>query len=150
MFKHGKHLQPGHKDYGMKPKPHAGGPASHPQAGQLKEHTPAHPVEHGTPPKHVEETHPGETQPHPTTGVHAFHAHHTGGGHYTSHTHHGDSHPDGKHVETQDHDSHEDMLSAMHEAFPAENEADEEREGPADGTEYAKELAEGISGSKVA
>jgi hypothetical protein len=149
MFKHGKHMQPGHKDYGMKPKPHAGGPESHPQEGQHPMGHAANAHEHGTP-KHVEETHPGETQPHPTTGVHAFHAHHTGGGHYTSHTHHGGGGGGGGEVETRDHGSHADMLSAMHEAFPAENEADEEREGPADGTEYAEELAEGIGGTKVA
>jgi hypothetical protein len=128
----------------MKPKPHAGGVEKHPQTGQHPMGT-HHPVEHGTPPKHVEETHPGETQPHPHTGVHAFHAHHTGGGGFTSHTHHGDGS-----VETQEHPDHAAMLSAMNEAFPATNEADEEREGPADGTEYAEELAEGISGSKVA
>lgn len=68
--------------------------------------------------KHVTETHPGETQPHPVTGVHAFHAHHTGGGKYTSHTHH-----DGGDVETRQHGSAEDMHQSMHEALPGDQEA---------------------------
>lgn len=145
MFKHGKHVQPGQKGHPMHPGAHPGGKTIAPEHGQLKEHTAAKPVEHGTPPKHVEHTHPGETQPHPETGVHAFHAHHTGGGHYRSYTHHGDGS-----VEPQDHDTHADTLAALHQALPAQEEADEEHEGPADGTEYAQELSSGIGGSQVA
>lgn len=145
MFRHGKHLQPGQKGHPMHPGAHPGGKKIEPEPGQIKAKTPAHQVEHGTPPKHVEHTHPGETQPHPETGVHAFHAHHTGGGAYRSHTHH-----DGGEVETREHPDHADMLASLHEAFPAQEEADEEHEGPSDGTEYAEELSSGIGGSQVA
>lgn len=64
--------------------------------------------------KHVTVTHPGKTKPHPTTGVHAFHAFHSGGGKYESHTHHAD-----KTVEKRQHPNEEDMHSAMNEALPA-------------------------------
>jgi hypothetical protein len=94
---------------------------------------------------HVRETHPGETQPHEHTGVHAFHAHHVGGGRYHSDTHHGDGS-----VEHNEHPHHEHMMAAMHEAFPPQEQADEEHEGPADGSEYAEELAEGVGGVEAA
>jgi len=138
-FRHGGgaiHPKPGprpvgsqrHGEAGVTPKQHAHGGSS---AGE----------------PHVAETHPGETQPHPETGVHAFHTPHAGGGQYRSHTHHGDGHPKGMHVETREHDSHEDMMAAHHEAFPPQDEADHEQEGPADATEYSEELAEGIGGA---
>ena len=63
--------------------------------------------------KHVTETNPGETQPHPQTGVHAFHGHHVGGGKFKSHTHH-----DGGDVETRDHASADEMHQAGKEALP--------------------------------
>jgi hypothetical protein len=69
----------------------------------------------GSTEEHITKTHPGTTQPHPETGVHAFHANHTGGGKYTSHTHH-----DGGQVESRQHENAADMHSAMHEALPAE------------------------------
>ena len=128
-----------------------------PHGGPIKPDKGARPVhEHGKPPlnkpeahqkaeaetPHVRETHPGETQPHEHTGVHAVHVHHAGGGRYHTYTHHGDGT-----VEHNEHASHEEMLSHLHEAFPAQNVADEEREGPADGSEYAEEMAEGLGGS---
>src|ERR1700690_865587 len=70
--------------------------------------------------KHVTETHPGETQPHPSTGVHAFHGHHVGGGKYKSYTHH-----DGGEVEQRDHQSAGEMHQAMHEALPDDQENQE-------------------------
>lgn len=141
------HDKDGHAHFGAS----KGGGPMHPQKGQVPvHHSPkGHGAEeqHGTPPQHVEETHPGETTPHPETGIHAFHAHHVDGGHsYVSHTHHGASHPKGRHVETRTHDSHEDMLAAHHEAFPPQEEADEEHEGAADGTEYADLLGGGVGG----
>lgn len=66
--------------------------------------------------EHVTKTHPGETQPHPSTGVHAFSAHHTGGGKYTSHTHH-----DGGEVETQQHGSGQEMHDAMVKTLPGDD-----------------------------
>ncbi len=63
--------------------------------------------------QHVTQTHPGETQPHPMTGVHAVHAHHKGGGAYTTHTHH-----DGGDVETNDHGSAAEMHGHMQQALP--------------------------------
>ena len=83
-------------------------PASHPKEKGMAPHGEAGP-------EHVTKTHPGETQPHPMTGVHAFHGHHVGGGKYMSHTHH-----DGGEVETQHHESADDMHSAMAEALPSE------------------------------
>jgi hypothetical protein len=73
------------------------------------------PAEAGSTPEHVTKTHPGETQPHPQTGVHAFHAHHTGGGQYTSHTHHDDGT-----VQTQQHGSGEEMHDAMVKTLPGD------------------------------
>jgi hypothetical protein len=64
--------------------------------------------------EHITKTHPGATQPHHITGVHAFHAHHTGGGKFTSHTHH-----DGGEVETRQHDNEVDVKDAHEQAFPA-------------------------------
>jgi len=108
MYKHGKFgNHPGAvKSTGSKVEP-----ASTPQE---KEHGPAQaPHGGGGGPEHVTKTHPGETQPHPVTGVHAFHAHHVGGGKYMSHTHH-----DGGDVETRHHPDHADMMNAHEEAFP--------------------------------
>lgn len=70
----------------------------------------------GTPPKHVTETHPGETQPHPQTGVHAFHGHHVGGGKFVSHTHH-----DGGEVQTQHHGNADEMHDAMVKTMPGDS-----------------------------
>ena len=67
-------------------------------------------------PEHVTKTHPGETQPHPVTGVHAFHGHHVGGGKFMSHTHH-----DGGEVETQHHGSGEEMHDAMRKTLPGDS-----------------------------
>ena len=74
--------------------------------------------------KHVTETMPGKTQPHPTTGVHAFHANHVGGGKYESHTHH-----DGGQVETKHHESAGDMHQAMNEALPDDQQGQGQEQG---------------------
>jgi len=91
--------------------------------------------------EHITKTHPGTTQPHPVTGVHAFHAHHVGEGKYTSHTHH-----DGGDVETRQHDSAGDMHSAMMEALPSEGRGNMESADrlPEDG--FGEELG-GIGGN---
>jgi hypothetical protein len=99
---------------------------------------------HGqTGPEHVTKTHPGETQPHATTGVHAFHAHHQGGGKYMSHTHH-----DGGDVETRNHPNHSEMSSAASEALPP----DEQGEGNDmhDGGMDFSEALGGIGGTDTA
>jgi hypothetical protein len=88
--------------------------------------------------KHVTETHPGTTQPHPRTGVHAFHGHHTGGGHYESETHH-----DGGDVEVRQHQNAEEMHDAMSASLPGEN-IDEREEGDL-GEDYGSNLG-GIGG----
>ena len=80
--------------------------------------------------EHITKTQPGATQPHQVTGVHAFHANHTGGGKYTSHTHH-----DGGEVETRQHGSADEMHQAATEALPSEGQGDMESAGrlPDDG-----------------
>lgn len=70
----------------------------------------------GATPEHVTKTNPGETQPHPETGVHAFHANHSGGGKYISHTHH-----DGGDVETQHHANGQEMHDAMVKTLPGDD-----------------------------
>lgn len=67
-------------------------------------------------PEHVTKTHPGETQPHPETGVHAFHGHHVGGGKFVSHTHH-----DGGEVETKQHGNAEEMHDAQQKTLPGDS-----------------------------
>lgn len=78
--------------------------------------------EQGEAVQHVNETHPGETQPHPTTGVHAFHVHHVGEGQYRSHAHLADGQ-----VETQDHPDANSVREAADQAFPPD-----QQEVPAD------------------
>ena len=126
---------------------------SHP--GQLKsagEKTPpaSSPQEKGQAPhgdvgeKHVTETHPGETQPHPTTGVHAFHGHHVGGGKYKSTTHH-----DGGDVETRSHATAQDMHQAMAEALPDDQEAQNGQDNDIrDGNGDFSEQLGGIGGNE--
>lgn len=90
--------------------------------------------------KHVTETHPGETQPHPTTGVHAFHGHHSGGGKYKSFTHH-----DGGDVEERQHESAGDMHSAMNESLPDQGgDMNQSQDG---GMDYGADLG-GIGGQQ--
>lgn len=71
--------------------------------------------------EHITKTHPGTTQPHPETGVHAVSIHHAGGGKYVSHTHH-----DGGQVETRQHGSAEEAHQAVQEALPSEGQGDME------------------------
>jgi hypothetical protein len=109
MFKHGSFRHhPGEASSTGSKTP----PASSPHE---KEHGPAQAPHGQAGPEHVTKTHPGETQPHPVTGVHAFQAHHQGGGKYKSHTHH-----DGGEVETREHPNHGDMMNSMNEALPDE------------------------------
>lgn len=129
---------------------------SHP--GQVKsagEKTPpaSHPKEEGHAPqgdvggkgeKHVTETNPGETQPHPVTGVHAFHGHHVGGGKYKSHTHH-----DGGDVETRSHATAQDMHQAMKEALPDDQESQDGQDNDIrDGNGDFSEQLGGIGGNE--
>lgn len=99
-------------------------PSDHPgKVGSTGSKTPpaSTPKEKGSAPhgdvgeKHITETHPGKTQPHPVTGVHAFNGMHKGGGKYESHTHH-----DGGDVEVRQHGSAGEMHSAQQEALPDE------------------------------
>ena len=92
--------------------------------------------------KHVTTTHPGLTKPHPSTGVHAFHAQHLGGGRYQSHTHHEDGT-----VEKREHPDHADMMSALHEALPPEEQGTGEENDQRDGgMDFAEQLGTGIGG----
>jgi len=102
------------------------GPAQSPHGGSSEEH--------------VTKTHPGTTQPHPTTGVHAFHANHTGGGKYQSHTHH-----DGGEVETREHPSAGDMHAAMSDALPDDQQGDGMNDQHNGGQDFGEELG-GIGG----
>ena len=120
-----------------------------PKAPAVKEPGAEHDREHGehqaphggSAEEHVTKTHPGETQPHPVTGVHAFHAHHTGGGKFRSHTHH-----DGGDVETREHGSHEEAMSAHDEAFPSEQ-GEPDGDEAMGGMDFEKSLG-GIGGTE--
>jgi hypothetical protein len=101
----------------------------------------------GSTEEHITKTQPGVTQPHPVTGVHAFHAHHAGGGKYTSHTHH-----DGGEVEKRDHGTAEEMHQAHQEAMPGQDASQgSEQQVAADGDmgEFGDSLM-GIGGGQQA
>lgn len=92
--------------------------------------------------EHVTKTHPGETQPHPATGVHAFQAHHSGNGQYKSYTHH-----DGGEVEAQQHNSADEMHAACQSCLPAEGgTGDMTKDMRSGGNDFAEELG-GIGGA---
>ena len=110
MFQHGKFRSTGEK--GPKPAP---AEKSMDKTKEMVHGKAQQPHGGGDTVEHITKTHPGTTEPHPVTGVHAFEAHHVGGGKYTSHTHH-----DGGEVETRHHEGAADMHSAMHEALPDE------------------------------
>ncbi|MBU6231666.1 hypothetical protein KGP36_03275 [Patescibacteria group bacterium] len=93
----------------------------------------------GSEEKHVTETHPGETQPHPVTGVHAFHAHHMGSGKFKSHTHH-----DGGEVETRHHPNEADLHQAHKDAFPDEF-GDDDGTSQGEGSDFSDSLS-GVGG----
>jgi len=80
-------------------------------------------------PEHVTMTHPGETQAHPATGVHAVHVHHTGGGKHTVHVHH-----DGGHVESHHGLAQHEAKQMVDEHLPAQ---DGEQHQEPDGDEGA-------------
>lgn len=82
--------------------------------------------EHGAV-EHVTKTHPGETQPHEKTGVHAVHIHHTGGGKFTTHTHMEDGS-----VQTDHHENAAAMHDHMHQQFPTEEGDDMQHDQNAD------------------
>jgi hypothetical protein len=138
-FSKGKFVKPGAKP---------------PEANKTAPDSGSRPVsEHGKPQasqgghageKHVQETHPGATQPHPTTGVHAFSAHHTGGGKMTSHTHHDDGS-----VDTKQHDNEADAKGAMDEAFPSQHGPNEHDE-PMEADDYSDALGGSIGGAEQA
>ena len=94
--------------------------------------------------KHVTVTHPGKTQPHPATGVHAFHANHMGGGKYESHTHH-----DGGDVETKQHENHADMMAAMNQALPDDQQGEQMPMHDDMHGDMADSMAGGIGGAQV-
>ena len=132
MYSHGKFTKPGAvKSTGEKTPP-----ASTPHE---KEHGQAQSPHGGGGMEHVTKTHPGKTQPHPVTGVHAFHGNHMGGGKYESHTHH-----DGGEVETRQHGSADEMHQAMKEALPGDAEMDQ-RGADMTGSDFSGAL-DGIGG----
>lgn len=94
------------------------------------------------PEEHITKTHPGETEPHPVTGVHAFHAHHVGDGKFVSHTHH-----EGGEVERREHPHESDMHQAHQEAFPSQGEGEH---NPDDGSmgDFGESLG-GIGGNAM-
>jgi|SRR5579864_1751718 len=82
-------------------------------------------------PEHVTKTHPGETQAHPVTGVHAVHTHHIGGGKYMQHTHHGDGS-----VTSEPHENLESAQSAERDSFPTAEGDDAQHDQNADNDSF--------------
>lgn len=138
----------------VKPGSNAVGPNIHPKPG-------THPVEKNGKPdskpqaphntageKHVQETHAGKTEGHPVTGVHAFHAHHTGshsggGSSYTTHTHHDDGI-----VDSKENQSHDEMTASQNEAFPPQEQADNQPMDD-DGSGMGDDMGESVGGMAV-
>lgn len=131
-------------------------PTLHERAAGVPPEKEKHAQKHGAPmaphnassaERHVTETHPGHTQAHPETGVHAFHAHHTGshadgGSQYSTHTHHDDGT-----VETRENRSQDEMEQDHREAFPPGTET---AEGENQQDNFRDELAGGIGGEATA
>ena len=153
-YKNGKFLPAGkvaHKPGATKPtissRPHGSAPE---KDKHVEKHgAPLAPHDqHGE--KHITETHPGKTKPHPETGVHAFHAHHTGehasgGPAFATHTHHDDGT-----VETKENRSQDEMEQDQHEAFPEPmNESAENQSSDGGGEDFAETLGEGVGGVSV-
>lgn len=133
-FNKGKFTKPG----AIKSTGEKGPSEARPSSTGAKETQPAH-GDGGE--KHVTETHPGQTQPHPTTGVHAIQAMHVGGGKYKSHTHH-----DGGEVETRHHEEENGMHQAMKEALPpAENNGESQQDDHDGGMPFGEVLG-GVGG----
>jgi hypothetical protein len=109
------------------------------------------PTEKSAPPhgdvgeKHVTETHPGKTQPHESTGVHAVHIHHMGGGKYQTYHHH-----DGGDVEVKHHQTADEAHQAAHESLPGEQIGDNQGRDIRDGGQDFAESLGGIGGNEVA
>ena len=136
MFYRGKHgVSPG----SIKSTDEKTAPASTPQEKDKGPAQAPHGGDSGE--KHITETHPGQTQPHPVTGVHAFHAHHTGGGKFTSHTHH-----DGGEVETRQHPHEADVHAAHEEAFPSSGDNQDQGNDMRDGGMDFSESLGGVGG----
>lgn len=141
-YQHGKFVKPGTKSEA----PSVGkkvGAGANPQGEHEQKHGAAQAPHGGSSEKHVTETHSGQTQPHPVTGVHAHHAHHTGGGQYTTHTHHEDGT-----VESKQGLSHPDMVADREQALPSEDGSNEMPNEPMgdDKSQYA-DMMSGIGGS---
>jgi hypothetical protein len=98
----------------------------------------------GHTPEHVTKTHPGETSPHPATGVHAVHVHHVGGKHepeahgsgsqghqFMTHTHHADGS-----VETTHHADMNAVHDHMTQMFPTSEGNDSQHDQNADSDSY--------------
>lgn len=147
--------------------PSAGKPVGKPMAKPMEKKGigagGAQPMHEKSPMKHVTETHPGMTKPHPVTGVHAvmhmhkggsehhgggggMHGgHEGGGGGYTSHVHH-----DGGEVETKDNQSAQDMNNTDAEAFPddqSDGMHDQDNQSDKMGSQFADDMADGVGGS---
>lgn len=86
-------------------------------------------------PEHVTKTHPGETQPHPETGVHAVHVHHLGGGKHMTHTHH-----DGGEVTTKNHNTAEEAMEEAHQGLPSGDHMGDDNNAEMGGTNFAEQL----------
>lgn len=140
MFKHGSFREhPGQvKSTGSKTPPAKVGMHEQGQG-------PAQAAHGAAAPEHVTKTHPGETQPHPETGVHAVHIHHTGGGKFMTHHHHEDGT-----VETQHHQSADEAHQAAHESLPGEQESANQNSDIRDGGEDFADQLGGIGGGQVA
>lgn len=89
--------------------------------------------------KHVTETHPGMTEPHPITGVHAIHTHHMGGGKYMTHTHHEDGN-----VESKEHNTAAEAHGQMQNDLPSDGQ--ESGKDPMGGGEDYSDVLSGIGG----
>lgn len=91
--------------------------------------------------KHTSETH--GTQPHPSTGVHAVHVHHMGGGKAMTHTHH-----DGGEVESQEHPTMGDAHAHAQQAMPAaDNGQDNDQDTMADNDSSGSDMDDMAAGS---
>jgi hypothetical protein len=131
-----------HGNPAMKSKAGAPGAKSHVEG---KDGHPAGEHLEGSQPEHVTKTHPGETQPHPATGVHAVHVHHVGGKHESSghgggsqghkfmtHTHMKDGS-----VQTDHHDTEQAMHDHMRQQFPTSEGDDMQHDQNADNDTFA-------------
>lgn len=117
-------------DMGLRGGGEGKGPATPSKKGAMHEEGEMHGAAGAV--EHVTKTHPGETQPHPHTGVHAIHVHHVDGGKYVTHTHHQDGS-----VDTEHHPDIHSVHDHMQEMFPTAEGDDQQHDQNADNDEYA-------------